>query len=233
MTIKERVRPSYTTLSNLKSTEPLSLLLILLAILLMASFAITAMWMLTGSSETFDTRVLLALRNPQNLADPLGPGWLEEIGRDITALGGNAILITFSLAVLGYLWLHRQGKLMALLAIAITGALVLSSVLKHVIDRPRPELVPHGSIVYTASFPSGHSTLASSTYLTMAMLLARIQRQKRIKIFLVAVALALSCAVGASRVYLGVHWPTDVIAGLSIGMAWALMCWLAAKRWRT
>jgi undecaprenyl-diphosphatase len=101
--------------------------------------------------------------------------------------------------------------------------------LKYSIDRDRPALVPHGSVVYTASFPSGHSMLAASTYLTMGALLARVQRRRRIKAYILMVAITATLLVGISRVYLGVHWPTDVIAGWTAGTGWALLCWLLAR----
>jgi undecaprenyl-diphosphatase len=115
------------------------------------------------------------------------------------------------------------------LIVATLGALSLSTLLKYSIDRDRPDLVPHGSVVYTASFPSGHSTLAASTYLTMAALLIRVQRKKRIKAYILLIAILVTILVGVSRVYLGVHWPTDVLAGWTAGAGWALLCWLLAR----
>ena len=116
-----------------------------------------------------------------------------------------------------------------LLIVATLGALGLSTLLKNTIDRERPDLVPHHTRVYTASFPSGHSMLAASTFLTMGALLARVQRRKRMKAYILLVAITATLLVGLSRVYLGVHWPTDVLAGWTAGAAWALSCWLLAR----
>src|SRR5690606_9934798 len=148
-----------------------------------------------------------------DLSDPLGPPWLEEVGRDITALGGNAVLILLTLAVLGYLLMDRKPRLALVVLIATLGALCVSQTLKHTIDRDRPDLVPHNSVVYTASFPSGHSMLSASTYLTLGALLAATQRRKRIKMFILFMCTFVTLLVGISRVYLGVHWPSDVVAG--------------------
>jgi undecaprenyl-diphosphatase len=104
---------------------------------------------------------------------------------------------------------------------------MLSMAVKMGFDRPRPELVPHGSYVYTASFPSGHSMMSAVVYLTLAAMLARVQPQWRLRIYILGVAVLVTLLVGFSRVYLGVHWPSDVLAGWAVGAAWALTCWLA------
>jgi undecaprenyl-diphosphatase len=124
-----------------------------------------------------------------------------------------------------------QGKRgsMWLVLIAVAGGQVVTTLAKHGFDRPRPDLVPHGMQVYTASFPSGHSMMAAVTYLTMAVLVARVQPTRALKAYVLALAVLVTVAVGISRVYLGVHWPTDVLAGWSAGAAWALGCWLVAR----
>ena len=193
-------------------------------------FAEVAEEVLENSTRTFDEAVLLAMRNPADLSDPLGPPWLEELGRDITALGGIGVLALLAAAVIGYLLLSDKRRAAAVLTLAVGGGLLLSPALKGVFERPRPDLVPHGSVVYTASFPSGHSMMAATVYLTMAALLARVHQRKRIKAYLLLVALTATFLVGLSRIYLGVHWPTDVFAGWAAGAAWALCCWLVAHR---
>ncbi len=182
-----------------------------------------------GESHAIDSRVLLALRNADNLADPLGPSWLEEMGRDFTALGGVGVLTLLTFSVAGYLWLARKRRAMLLVLGAIGSGLLMSTLLKRVFDRTRPDLVPHDSLVYTASFPSGHSMMAAITYLTLAALLARVQSDRGTKIYFLVVAVIISIGVGVSRVYLGVHWPSDVLAGWAVGASWALMFWLIAR----
>lgn len=182
-----------------------------------------------GTTRAFDERVLEGLRNPNDLADPLGPGWLEEAGRDITALGGLTILLLVTLGTAGYLFMERKPRAAWLVLAAIVGGVVLSFALKSGFDRPRPDLVAHGTRVYTSSFPSAHSMLSAIVYLTIGSLMARLHSRWMVKVYALTLALLLTLAVGASRVYLGVHWPTDVLAGWSGGAAWALLWWVVIR----
>jgi undecaprenyl-diphosphatase len=182
-----------------------------------------------GETRRIDEEILLALRNPADRSDPLGPRWLEETERDFTALGGVGVLALLTAAVSVYLALDGKNRAALLVLIAVGGALLGSTLLKHEFQRPRPDLVPHGSYVYTTSFPSGHSMMSAATYLTLGALLARVQSKRRVKIFLLAFAALLTLIVGISRVYLGVHWPTDVLAGWTAGGIWALICWFLAR----
>ena len=211
-------------------SHELPVLLALFAILgALWGFAELAEEVMEGDTHEVDQALLLSMRNPADLTDPIGPGWVEEIGRDLTALGGNAILTLLTIAVVGYLLLDGKRRMAVVLIVATLGALGVSTLLKNTIDRERPDLVPHHTRVYTASFPSGHSMLAASTFLTMGALLARVQRRKRMKAYILLVAITATLLVGLSRVYLGVHWPTDVLAGWTAGAAWALSCWLLAR----
>lgn len=184
---------------------------------------------LENKPHEIDRLLLLSLRNPADLSDPLGPHWLEEVGRDITALGGNAVLILLTIAVLIFLLMDSKPRLAVVVLVATMGALCISQTLKTTIDRDRPDLVPHHSYVYTASFPSGHSMLSAATYLTLGALLSSAQRRKRIKIFILLMCTFVTLLVGISRVYLGVHWPSDVLAGWAAGATWAIICWFFAR----
>jgi undecaprenyl-diphosphatase len=181
-----------------------------------------------GEARDLDRSVLLAMREPADPADPLGPRWVEEIGRDLTALGGSAVLALVSTAAALFLWMAGRPRSVALLAVAVVGGQLLSLLLKRGFARPRPDLVPHGSFVYTASFPSGHSLMSAVVYLTLGALLARVLPRRRMKLLVIVCALGATTLTGVSRVYLGVHWPTDVVAGWAIGASWAVACWLAA-----
>jgi len=179
-----------------------------------------------GDTVAFDTAILLAFRNRSDLSDPLGPAWFESIMRDFTALGGVAVLTTVTALVAGFLFLTGKRRAAWMVLVSIVGGIALSHLLKWGFGRPRPDLVPHVTAVYTQSFPSGHAMLSAVVYLTLGALLARTERDVRVKIYLLAAASLLTMAVGVSRVYLGVHWPTDVLAGWAVGAGWALICWL-------
>jgi undecaprenyl-diphosphatase len=184
---------------------------------------------LEGETATIDRALLLLLRTPGDPSDPLGPPWFEEIVRDLTALGGIAVLTLLTLVVAAFLALRRMRGAAWLLLLATGSGMLASFALKDLFDRPRPDLVPHGMHVASASFPSGHSMMAAIVYLTLGALLARVQPKRRIKAFVLSVSILLAVIVGISRVYLGVHWPTDVLAGWTVGAAWALMFWLLAR----
>jgi undecaprenyl-diphosphatase len=209
--------------------EFFTLALVLLVATAIWGFIELADEVIEGETRAMDRAILLALRNPHDLSDPLGPKWLEELFRDFTALGGVGVLVFISLGVAGYLVLQRKYRALLLLFVAVAGGMLLSSALKAGFARPRPDLVPHGAYVYTASFPSGHALMATATYLTLGALLARILPDRRTRLFLLAMAIVLSLLVGISRVYLGVHWPSDVAAGWMAGSAWALLWWLVAR----
>ncbi|MCG7392972.1 phosphatase PAP2 family protein [Microvirga sp. ACRRW] len=181
-----------------------------------------------GETHELDSAILLALRDPQNLADPLGPSWLEEAARDFTGLGGYAILTLLTAATIIYLLMAGKRAAALLVFVSIVGGTLISTGLKFGFERPRPDLVPHATRVYTASFPSGHAMLSAITYLTLGALLARIEKSRRISAFIMSLAIIMTLLVGASRVYLGVHWPSDVLAGWSVGAAWAALCWFVA-----
>jgi undecaprenyl-diphosphatase len=157
---------------------------------------------------------------------------LEEIGRDITALGGIPVLVLATLGVVGFLLMIRNYGAMWLVIAATVGGLTLSSVLKYLIDRPRPNLGSQLSNFYTTSFPSGHSMMSAVVYLTLGSLMANIVTHWRLKLYILFLALLVTFLVGGSRVYMGVHWPTDVLAGWTAGLVWAILCWLVARHLR-
>ena len=180
-----------------------------------------------GSTGDLDERLLLAMRQTDDLADPIGPHWVEEVGRDFTALGGVAVLSLITMTVTAFFWLSSMRRAAVYVAVASVGAILLSTALKQGFDRPRPDLVPHGAMVYTSSFPSGHSTMAAAVYLTLGLVASRFVPRRRLKVLLIGVAMLVTAAVGVSRVYLGVHWPSDVLGGWAVGTSWAVVCWVA------
>lgn len=193
------------------------------------AFAKIADEMAEGETVHFDEAILLALRQPGDLARPVGPWWLEAAMVDITALGGWTVLTLLTVVVLVYLAITARRGAAALVLAAVAGGALLSSALKVGFARPRPELVDHLVNVSSASFPSGHAMLSAATYLTLGALLARTEKRRAVRALIFGVAAALTLVIGVSRVYLGVHYPTDVLAGWCLGASWALMCWLVAR----
>lgn len=180
-----------------------------------------------GETSALDRHLLLMLRRPGALDDPIGPRWLEKSLRDVTALGGFTVLTLLTLLWVLAFTLYGHRRQAWIMGATMVLAQVSSETLKALYDRPRPALVPHGSIVYSQSFPSGHSALSAAAFLTLATLIASLAPRRAIKVMTFAVASLLVVAVGFSRIYLGVHWPTDVLAGWCLGSAWAFVAWVA------
>jgi undecaprenyl-diphosphatase len=182
-----------------------------------------------GDTRAVDEAIILGFRVPGDPTDPVGPPWFEESVRDVTSLGSAPALVIAVLAVVGFLALAKAWRPAVFTLAASGGGLIVSSLLKYAVDRPRPDLVPHGNLIYTSSFPSGHSMMSAVVYLTLAALVARLIERRLLKGYALGVAISLTLLVGVSRIYLGVHWPSDVLAGWSAGAAWALGCWLIAR----
>jgi undecaprenyl-diphosphatase len=197
---------------------------------LLLVFWLIADEVLEGEPSAFDRNVLLAFRAAGNPSDPIGPPWLQEAARDVTALGSVAFLTMVLLAVVGYLLLTGKRAAAWLVLVAVVGGVTLNTLLKLGFARPRPDFVAPAARVLTPSFPSGHAALSAVTYLTLGALLARLHQGIHIRIYFMAIGVVLALMVGLSRIYLGVHYPTDVIAGWCIGSAWAWACWALMSR---
>jgi undecaprenyl-diphosphatase len=151
---------------------------------------------------------------------------LPEAARDVTILGSIIVLTVLTLAVVGYLFLAGRPVVAWLMLMAVFGGMALNDLLKLAFARVRPDVVPHGAQVFTMSFPSGHAALSAITYLTIGALLARSQPSVALGVYFMTLAALTTALVGVSRIYLGVHYPTDVLAGWCIGAAWAMACWV-------
>ena len=191
-------------------------------------FAALSGQVMDGSTQKFDRALLLALRRPGDL-QPLGPPALLSAARDITALGGSFVLILVTAAVSLFLALNGKKHTAVFVCASIGSGMLASNLLKDSFERLRPQLVPHDTYAASYSFPSGHSMLSALTYLTLGAVLARSHASKLLKTYFLLGAVFLSGLIGITRVYLGVHWPTDVLAGWTAGSVWAVLCWLLAR----
>ncbi|WP_411286564.1 phosphatase PAP2 family protein [Phenylobacterium sp.] len=214
-------------LDLLRRFEPRALLLALGVIAAVWAFLTVGGEMAEGETMALDTRLLLMLREAGDPTNPIGSRSFEEGVRDITALGGFTVLTLVTAVGALAFYFHRKHRHALVLIGTVVLAQVFSEGLKQLYGRPRPELVPHGSYVYSGSFPSGHSMLSAATYLTFAMLIASVETRRSTKALVFVLAISLMVTVGISRVYLGVHWPSDVLAGWAAGAAFAFMGWVA------
>lgn len=207
----------------------------LLAALLMAAaamaigLAVLSPSPLAESARLLDEHLLGLLRGgPAEAA--AHPYWLARAMTDLTALGSRAVVTLIVVAAAAFLLVARRPHAALLLILAAAGGMALGDGMKAIVARPRPDaaraLVSTGSF----SFPSGHAMLSAATYLTVAAIFSRLTCRPSERRSLIATALALSGVVGMSRIYLGVHYPSDVLAGWLIGSAWAVLCWTFMRR---
>ena len=196
--------------------------------LLLFAFLELAGEMSEGETSAFDKAILIGLRHADDLGQPIGPAFLKSSMIDITALGGTTVLTLFAILAISFLLLRGRWRQALLAAFATGGGAIMGKVLKSLFARPRPEVVPHLVEVTSLSFPSGHSMNSAIVYLTLAVLLARSFTERKLRAFTIGVAVLLVLTIGFSRIYLGVHYPSDVLAGWSIGAAWALVMGLIA-----
>lgn len=181
-----------------------------------------------GEAYSFDVRLMGLLHQSRAVAAIREHGWLGEMLRDVTALGSVFSLTLVTLAVIGFFFVARRWRMAALVGLGIGGGWLLNTALKDAIDRPRPDFVPHATEVFTASFPSAHAMMSAIVYLTLGALMSQALPQRSLKAYVLIVSILVVFVVGASRVFLGVHWPSDVFAGWALGAAWALAWGLVA-----
>ncbi|SEP64846.1 undecaprenyl-diphosphatase [Devosia sp. YR412] len=183
--------------------------------------------MLEGEMQEFDNSILMLFRDPTNIDQVIGPVWLHEMVRDITALGSFSLLGLIVIIVCAYLLMSRMRAAALLVVVSVLSGTLLSTVLKMSYNRPRPDLAAM-SHQFTASFPSGHAMLSAVTFLTLGAVLAQLAPTRALRIFTFGLAIFLTAIVGSSRIFMGVHYPSDVLAGWCLGAAWALLCSTAA-----
>lgn len=170
-----------------------------------------------------DVYFLKMFRQSNDLSKPTGPEWMLETMRDITALGSGTVIAISIIFFAGYLILVKRYHTLSYILFAILGGTAIGLGLKEFVGRVRPDIVPHLTAANSMSFPSGHSMMSVVIYLSLAVLLARIQQNNKVKFYIITSALVICFLIGVSRIYLGVHYPTDVLAGWSLGLAWAIL----------
>jgi undecaprenyl-diphosphatase len=182
-----------------------------------------------GDTLRSDRAILLALRHPDDPSRPIGPPWLLQSAIDLSALGGFTVLWIFGVVAVGYLILHQRRGSAVWLSASLIGASLFDAGLKSFFHRARPDVVPHLAEVSTSSFPSGHAMISAAAYLSVALMLAETDPRRVGRVYLLIVASVLVVLIGCSRVYLGVHWPSDVAAGWCFGSLWALAVFVAMR----
>jgi len=225
------VKRAWERLSRLERREITWLLVGLGGCVLLLAFLLLAGEVMEGDTLAMDTKIVRALRSADDPSRPIGPAWMSGALEDLTALGGPTVTWLVMLSVTGYLVLETKYRSAFIVFVTTVSGDLVNHAIKNVFARARPTVVPHLRDAFSSSFPSGHAMESAIVYLTLAAMLMRIVEGRVTKAYCFGLALLLTFLVGASRVFLGVHYPTDVIGGWVIGLFWASLCWLAAQRY--
>ena len=217
--------------SRLERRELTWLLMGLGCCVLLFVFLKLASEVMEGDTQGMDTRIVRALRKADDPSKPIGPAWMESVLEDLTALGGPTVTWLVILSLSGFLLLETKYRTALFVFVTAASGDLLNHAIKGLFSRARPTVVPHLRDAFSTSFPSGHSMESAIVYLTLAAMLMRILDGRVAKAYCLGLALLITFLVGASRVFLGVHYPTDVIGGWIIGLFWATLCWLAAQHY--
>jgi len=228
MSLKENIITLKIFIADYSSREIRILLNLFILVTALLVFTYVAKEVVSGESKGFDEMTLNYLRHDGKIMED-EQTWLTGMMIDVTALGGTTTIFMITAAVVFYLLIQKQYEFMWLILIATIGGAILSFGLKELFARQRPPLIYHLLTVKSLSFPSGHAMMSSVVYLTQGALLAKVRSNKNLRVYILLVAIILVFLIGISRIYLGVHYPTDVLAGWSVGLAWASLCWLAVK----
>jgi undecaprenyl-diphosphatase len=202
----------------------------LIIVMIAAAFVALASVVSTGGTLAIDRLLIAGLRDPADSSLSIGPRWFRSLMLSMTAWGNIASLAVLTVIIAGYLLVVRKAATAAFLVSAVAGGELVSGLLKAMFNRSRPDVVAHLVEVQTTSFPSGHAMNSAVVFLTLGALLSRVHSQQRVRAYILTVAILLTLTIGFSRVYLGVHWPSDVLAGWMVGGVWATLCWMLARR---
>ena len=225
--LRRRLPPAARRLVDALDVEALMMLgVLLVGVLAALAFIALAGEVVEGDTQQIDEAIVRWFRDPAHPGRTRGPDWLISAALDITALGSASVLIFLVVTIAGFLWMHEQFRLLLLLVLSLVGGNILNMLMKLQFARPRPDVVPHLSEVVTYSFPSGHAAMSAIVYLTIGLLLFEFVTATRARLYCLAVAMLVTLLVGSSRVFLGVHYPSDVLAGWATGISWVALCWV-------
>jgi undecaprenyl-diphosphatase len=225
------LKRAWSRLPTLERHEITWLLLGLAACVLLLVFMKLASEVTEGDTQAMDTKIVRAFRSADDPAKPIGPPWMQGALEDLTALGGPTVIWLVILSLTGYLLLETKYRTALFVFVTAASGDLVNHAIKGVFSRARPTVVPHLREAFSTSFPSGHAMESAIVYLTLAAMVMRIVEGRVTKAYCLGLALLITFLVGVSRVYLGVHYPTDVIGGWIIGLFWASLCWLAAQHY--
>lgn len=192
------------------------------AALCWAAFALLVWLVTSGRTAGFDRPGLLFWRTGAGLV-PKGPTWLLEGVRDLTSLGGVLLRNLIAIGAITALLFLRLRREAILLALTVVGAWLVEGLIKGWVGRPRPLIVPHLTEAGGASFPSGHAFNSAVVYIAIALAFATLSARESVRLTIIGAAIVLSLVIAWSRVWLGVHFPSDVMAGWLGGAGWAFL----------
>jgi undecaprenyl-diphosphatase len=195
---------------------------IVVSALFWAGFALMVWLVTTGRTGGFDKPGLLFWRTGVGLV-PKGPKFLLESVRDLTSLGGVLLRNLIAIGAVTALLFLRLRREAILLTLTVMGAWIVEGAIKGLVGRPRPEIVPHLTEAGGASFPSGHAFNSAVVYIAIALAFATLSARESVRLTIIGIAIVMSLVVAWTRVWLGVHFPSDVTAGWLGGAGWAFL----------
>jgi undecaprenyl-diphosphatase len=218
--------------ARLRALEARTLIAVMLIAAAVLAFLRLGDAVRAGRTLDMDRSIILALRDPAHPGQPRGSFWTRDILHDLTALGGVAVLTLTVVISTIFLWVNGRRRHAAILLGTVLAATVVGELIRTAYNRPRPHLMAYGDYFSESSFPSGHSNIATVVWMTLALIVASLERTRVGKATALMAGGFICLTAGAARVYFGVHWPSDVLGGWILGSGWALAAWIALGAWK-